>query len=52
MVEHKTVTQGIKMSKGVELIFITRQEIVTLPKVEPIVDALLNSLIDSNVSMK
>ncbi len=35
MVEQKVTTQGIKMSKGVEPIFIIKQKIVVLPKIEP-----------------
>ncbi len=37
MVEQETTTQGIRMSRGVELVLVTRQETVVLPKVEPIV---------------
>jgi hypothetical protein len=37
VVEQEAITQGIKMLKGVELIFITRQEIIVLPKAELII---------------
>ncbi len=35
MVEQKAATQGIIMFKGVELIFVIKQEIVVLPIVKP-----------------
>jgi hypothetical protein len=34
-VEQKATTQGIKISKAVELVLITRQETVVLPRAEP-----------------
>ncbi len=37
VVEQKAVTQGIKMSKGVEWVFVTKQETIVLPKVKLIV---------------
>ncbi len=37
MVEQKATTQGIRMSKGIELILVTRQETVVLPRAKPIV---------------
>ncbi len=37
MVEQKAATQGIKMSKRVKLVLVIKQEIIVLPKVEPIV---------------
>ncbi len=37
LVEQKVAIQGIKMFKGIELILITEQETMILPKVEPIV---------------
>jgi hypothetical protein len=37
VVEQETVTQGIRMSRGVESIIITRQETIFLPNAEPIV---------------
>ncbi len=37
MVKQEAPIQGIRMSRGVELVLVTRQEIVILPKVEPIV---------------
>jgi len=37
VVEQEAVIQGIKMLRGVKPVFITRQEIVVLPRVEPIV---------------
>ncbi len=37
MVEQKTTTQGIKMSKGVESILVSKQEIVVSPKLKPTV---------------
>jgi hypothetical protein len=37
MVEQEVTTQGIKMSRGVELVLVTRQEIVILPRAKPIV---------------
>ncbi len=37
MVEQKAVIQGIKMSRGIERVLITKQEIVILPKIEPII---------------
>ncbi len=37
MVEQEVTIQGIRMSKGVELVLITRQESVVLPTIEPIV---------------
>ncbi len=37
MVEQKAIIQGIKMSKRIERILVTRQEILILPKVEPTV---------------
>jgi len=36
-VKLEAATQGIKISKGVDLIFITRQEIISLPRIELIV---------------
>jgi hypothetical protein len=35
VVEQEVTTQGIIMSKGVELVFITSQEIIVLLKVQP-----------------
>jgi GTP cyclohydrolase FolE2 len=35
VVEQEATTQGIKMSRGVELVIVTKQEIIILPKVEP-----------------
>jgi len=35
VVEQEFVTLGIKISKGVEPVFVIRQEIVVLPRVEP-----------------
>ncbi len=35
MVEREVTTQGIKMSRRVELVFIIKQEIIVLLKVEP-----------------
>jgi hypothetical protein len=37
VVEQEVTFQGIKMSKGIELIFVTKQKIVILPKEKPIV---------------
>ncbi len=37
VVEQEAATQGIRMSKGVELVHATKQEIIVLPKVEPII---------------
>jgi hypothetical protein len=37
VVEQEVAIQGIKMSRGVELIFVTKQKIVILPKEKPIV---------------
>jgi len=37
VVEQEVAIQGIKMPRGVELVLVTRQEIVVLPRVEPIV---------------
>ncbi len=37
MVEQEATIQGIKMSKGVELVLVTKQEIIILPKVKPII---------------
>jgi hypothetical protein len=37
VVEQKATTQGIRMSKGVESVFVTWQEIVVLPRAELIV---------------
>jgi hypothetical protein len=37
VVEKEATIKGIKMSRGVEPIFIIRQEIVVLPSVEPII---------------
>jgi hypothetical protein len=36
VVEQEIATQGIKMSRGVEPVFVTRQETIVLPKKEPI----------------
>jgi hypothetical protein len=38
VVEQEVAIQGIRMSKGVESILITRQENVILPTLEPIVE--------------
>jgi hypothetical protein len=35
VVKQKVITQGIKMSRGVELVFVTRQKNIILPKAEP-----------------
>ncbi len=35
MVEQEVRTQGIRMSRGVESIFVTKQGIVVLPKAKP-----------------
>jgi hypothetical protein len=35
MVEQEAATQGIVMSRRVERVLVTRQEIVILPKAEP-----------------
>jgi hypothetical protein len=35
VVEQKATAQGIKMSKGVESILLTREETIVLPRVEP-----------------
>ncbi len=37
VVEQEATTQGIRMSKGVELVHVTKQEIIVLPKAKPIV---------------
>ncbi len=37
MVEQEATIQGIKMSRGVESILVTKQKIVVLPKAKPIV---------------
>ncbi len=37
MVEQEAATQGIRMFKGVELVFITKQEIVILLRTKPII---------------
>jgi len=37
VVEQKAITKGIKMSKRVELVLVTKQETVVLPKAKPIV---------------
>jgi hypothetical protein len=37
LVEQEVATQSIKMSKGVELVLVAREEIIVLPKVEPTV---------------
>ncbi len=37
VVEQKIATQGIKMSRRVESIFVTKQETIVLPRVEPMV---------------
>jgi hypothetical protein len=37
MVEQEVPTQGIKMSRGVELILVTRKKTVILPRIELIV---------------
>jgi hypothetical protein len=45
VVEQKAITQGIKIFKGVELILVTRQEIIVLPKAEPTIakgDPIIN----------
>ncbi len=45
MVEQETITQGMKMSKGVEPVLITRQETVVLPKAKPtIAEGLLMAI--------
>jgi hypothetical protein len=36
VVEEEVASQGIKISKGVELVLVTKQEIVILPRAEPI----------------
>ncbi len=42
MVEEKAATKGIKMSRRIELVLVTRQEIVVLPKAKPtIVEGVL-----------
>jgi hypothetical protein len=35
VVEQEATTKGIKVSRGVELIFVIRQENIVLPKAEP-----------------
>jgi hypothetical protein len=35
IVEQKITTQGIKMSRGVELVLVTRQEIIVLLRAKP-----------------
>ncbi len=35
MVEQLATTQGIKMSRGVELVLVTRQETIILPRAKP-----------------
>jgi hypothetical protein len=35
MVKQEAATQGIKMSRRVELVLLTKQETIVLPKVEP-----------------
>jgi hypothetical protein len=37
VVEQKAATQGIKMSKGIEAVLITKPKIIVLPRVEVIV---------------
>jgi len=37
VVEQEAATQGIRMFKGVELVFITKQEIVVLLRTKPII---------------
>jgi hypothetical protein len=37
IIEQKTATQGIRMSRRVEPILVTKQEIILLPRVEPTV---------------
>jgi hypothetical protein len=37
MIEHKVTTQGIKMSKRVEPVVVTKQETIALPKAKPII---------------
>jgi GTP cyclohydrolase FolE2 len=37
MVEQEATTQGIKMSRRVELLLIIKQETIVLPKAKPIV---------------
>jgi hypothetical protein len=37
MVEQKAATQGIRMSRGVKLVLVIKQEIIVLPRAEPIV---------------
>ncbi len=37
MVEQEVATQGSKISRGVKLVLITRQETIILPKAKPIV---------------
>jgi hypothetical protein len=37
IVEQEDITQGIKISRGVESILVTRQKIVILPRAEPII---------------
>jgi hypothetical protein len=37
VVEQKATTQGIRMSKGVKLVLVIRQEIVVLPRAKPTV---------------
>jgi hypothetical protein len=37
VVEQEATIQGIRMSRGVELVLVTRQETIILPKVEPII---------------
>jgi hypothetical protein len=37
VVEQEAIIQGIKMFRGVELVLVTKQKIVTLPRTEPIV---------------
>jgi hypothetical protein len=37
VVEQEATTQGIKMSRGVDPVFVTKQEIVILPRAKPII---------------
>jgi hypothetical protein len=38
VVDQEAATQGIKMSKGVELVFVIRQKTVILPKSKPTIE--------------
>ncbi len=50
MVEQKAITHGIKMSKGVEPILITKQETIVLSRAKPTIVEGIHVVVKVNYS--